>query len=383
LRFEFATSNRILFGQGTASEVPDIAISLGRNPFLVTTSQERSTSLLERLAEKGLSTTIYIINGEPDISSVNVATRKAKEANSDLVIAFGGGSTLDTGKAVAALLTNPGDVLDYIEVIGKGLVFKIPSVPCIAIPTTAGTGSEVTRNAVIFAPEPHLKASLRSPHLLPRISVVDPELTYSVPPNVTAFTGMDTLTQLIEPFVSNTSTPLTDIICRDGISRVSIALEKVYHNGLDTNARENMSLASLYSGMALANARLGAVHGLAAPLGGIISAPHGAICARLLPIVMDFNLKSLQKYKSTSAIIDRYLEISRLLTGNKSALISDGAIFAQRLCDAMKIQSLSEFGLKKSYFPEVIMYARNASSMKGNPVVLSDAELFDILERAI
>ena len=383
MQFYFATSNCILFGPGTITAVPNIAVSLGQRPFIVISSKERAPSLLDGLSATGLSSTYYQAKREPDLASVNLAMRYAKEADCDMVIAIGGGSTLDTGKAVAALLTNPGQLLDYLEIIGKGLPLKKPAAPFIAIPTTSGTGSEVTRNAVISVPEQHLKVSLRSPYLLPSYSVIDPMLTYSLPPAVTAFTSLDALTQVIEPFVCNATNPLTDTFCRDGISRAAYATKKAYHHGQDADAREQMSLISLYGGMALANARLGAVHGLASPLGGMIPAPHGAICARLLPIVMEKNLKALQARQPESPALGRYWEISRLLTGNQSADPSDGATWVQSLCDELNIRPLAEFGLQPDIFPEIISQSRNASSMKGNPVILTNSELQEILERAI
>jgi alcohol dehydrogenase class IV len=383
LRFEFATAQRILFGSGTFAEVTEIATALGRKPFIVTASRERITSLLNGLAVSGLSYIVFLVEKEPDLDSIIMATRSAKESTCDFVIGFGGGSTLDTGKAVAALLTNPGNLYDYLEVIGAGRAFENPSAPYIAIPTTAGTGSEVTRNAVIAIPDHRLKVSLRSPHMIPRFAVIDPELTYSLPPNITASTGLDALTQVIEPFVCNTPTPLTDILCQDGIARVARALLRSYSNGQDTTAREDMSLVSMYGGMALANARLGAVHGLASPIGGMVLAPHGAICARLLPIVMEANLNALRNRQPDSPALDRYLEVARLLTGNGLAVAEDGIAWIWNLCHAMNIRSLSEYGMKSGDFHALVSQARKASSMKGNPVSLTDSELTDILEKSI
>ena len=207
----------------------------------------------------------------------------ARREQCDLVIAFGGGSAIDAGKAIAALLANGGELTDYLEVIGKGQPLRHPSVPFIAVPTTAGTGSEVTRNAVLASAEHQVKVSMRSPLMLPRLAVVDPELTLELPPAVTASTGLDALTQLIEPYVSIRANPLTDGFCLEGLRRVSRSLRRAYHAGRDITAREDMSLASLLGGLALANAGLGVVHGFAAPVGGMFHAPHGAICAALLP----------------------------------------------------------------------------------------------------
>jgi len=295
---------------------------------------------------------------------------------------MGGGSTLDTGKAVAALFTNPGDIYDHLEIIGKGQPLEKPSATYIAIPTTAGTGSEVTRNAVIKVPEKRVKVSLRSPYMLPQIAVVDPELAYSLPPSVTASTGMDALTQLIEPFVCNSPTPLTDALCRDGIARAARSLRRACEDGKDAAAREGMSLASLFGGMALANARLGAVHGMANPIGGMCNAPHGAVCARLLPGVMEANLRALRLRQPDSPAIARYTEVARLLTGNPAASAEDGTTWVRELCQALNIRSLADYGLKPEDHPALVEQSQKANSMKGNPIALTDKELLQVLEAA-
>jgi alcohol dehydrogenase class IV len=383
MRFEFATSNRIFFGPGTCSEVPALAALQGGRILVVTDSQERCSTLLNGLLEHGLSVDVFLVDKEPDLELVLTATRKAQESGCQLVIGFGGGSTLDTGKACAALMTNPGNILDYLEVIGAGRTLEIPSAPYIAIPTTAGTGSEVTRNAVIAVPEKRLKVSLRSPFLLPKIAVVDPELTYSLPPSISASTGMDALTQLIEPFVCNSPTPLTDALCRDGIARAARSLRTVCENGINANARQDMALVSLFGGMALANARLGAVHGMANPIGGMSHAPHGAVCARLLPLVMETNLHALQTRQPDSPVIERYVEVARLLTGDKNASADAGTKWIKELCQALDIRPLKEYGLNPVDFPALVEQSRKASSMKGNPITLTDTELMTILANAV
>ena len=234
-----------------------------------------------------------------------------------MVIGLGGGSAIDTGKAIAALLTNPGDPLDYLEVIGRGQALQQTPLPYIAIPTTAGTGSEVTRNAVLASHEHHVKVSLRSPLMLPRVAIVDPELTYSLPPAITASTGLDALTQLIEPYTCNSPNPMIDAICREGMQRAARSLKRAYQNGSDAAAREDMSIAALFGGMALANAKLGAVHGFAGPLGGLFPAPHGMICARLLPFVVEANVRALQMREPDSPVLKRYDEVAQLLTGRR------------------------------------------------------------------
>ena len=331
----------------------------------------------------GLSLEFIMVKEEPNLDSIILATRNMQEFNCQVVIGFGGGSALDTGKAAAALIANPGDPLDYLEVVGSGCPLQNPSVAFIAIPTTAGTGSEVTRNAVITLPEKRIKVSLRSPYMLPRIAVVDPRLTYSLPPSVTASTGLDALTQLIEPFVCNSPSPLTDVICRDGIVRAARSLRKACENGQDAIAREDMALASLFGGMALANARLGAVHGMANPVGGFSYAPHGAVCARLLPLVMETNLHALRNRLPGSPAIARYTEVARLLTGDDTADAEDGAEWVRKLCSALDIQPLKEYGFNPDDLPAVVEQSQKANSMKGNPVNLTNNELLTILETAL
>ena len=381
--FEFSTANRILFGPGTRSEIPTLASSMGRHIFLIHDSQKRCEELRERVLACGLVVELLLVENEPNLSDIVMATRIAKESNCELVIGFGGGSVLDTGKATAAFINNPGNPQDYLEVVGSGRKLENPSTPFIAIPTTAGTGSEVTRNAVIAVPERHLKASLRSSHLLPKIAIIDPELTYSLPPSITASTGMDALTQLIEPFVCNSPTPLTDTFCRDGIGRAAKSLRKAYENMLDVNSRQDMALASLFGGLALANARLGAVHGMANPIGGMCHAPHGAVCARLLSLVMETNLRALRQREPNSPAIVRYTEIARLLTGDTSAGAEDGPNWVRDLCMAINIRPLAEYGLDPKDFPALVGQSQMSSSMKGNPIALMDSELLAILADAV
>ena len=382
MRFEFATSNRILFGQGIISEVPALAASIGQRVAIIANSRERCATLWKGLLALGLSVEFIPVEKEPDLDSILLATRKLHEFNCQLVIAFGGGSALDTGKAAAALMANPGDPLTYLEVVGSGQLLQNPSTAFIAIPTTAGTGSEVTRNAVITLPEKRIKVSLRSPYMLPRVAVVDPELTYSLPPSITASTGLDALTQLIEPFVSNSSNPLTDSICRDGIVRAARSLHKACENGQDASAREDMALASLFGGLALANARLGAVHGMANPIGGFSRAPHGAVCACLLPLVMETNLIALQTRLPDSPAIARYAELAGLLTGEGHASAESGAAWVRKLCKSLDIRPLNEYGLNPDDFPAILAQSQKANSMKGNPVDLTDSDLLSILVSA-
>jgi alcohol dehydrogenase class IV len=375
--FEFATAHRIVFGEGALRQVPAAATSMGRRALLVTgASPERAAPLRHALEAAHVSAVPFSVPGEPTLDLIRSAPRDC-----DLVIAFGGGSALDAGKAIAALLTNPGDPLDYLEVIGLGRPLANPAAPCIAIPTTAGTGSEVTRNAVLASVERRVKASLRSPSMLPRLAVVDPELTYELPRAITASTGLDALTQLIEPYVSQRANPMTDQFCVEGMRRAAAALPRVWENGGDRDARAHMAWASLLGGMALANAALGAVHGFAAPIGGMWTAPHGAVCAALLPYAMEVNIRALRSRAPER--LTRYDEVARLLTGNPHATADDGVAWIAALCRKLEIPPLRTYGVAGSDLAILVEKAAQASSMKGNPIVLTEEELREIISRAL
>ena len=323
----------------------------------------------------------YPVN-RPPISPARAHGWHAK-SGCDLVIGLGGGSAIDAAKAIAALAANGGDPLDYLEVVGRGQSLAQPSLPCIAIPTTAGTGAEVTRNAVLASPEHGIKASLRSPTMLPRLALVDPELTHSLPPAVTASTGLDVLTQLIEPFTSSKANPLTDALCREGMMRAARSLRTAYENGRDATAREDMALASLFGGLALANAGLGVVHGFAGPVGGTFHAPHGAVCAAFLPHVMAVNARALRARQPGGAALARYDEIARILTGQDGALAEDGIAWVKSLAAALNVPSLAAYGVTTADFPALVEKTAVASSTKANPIVLTPEELHEILALAL
>jgi alcohol dehydrogenase class IV len=384
MTFEFATATRILFGPGTAREVAPLTPEMGKRALVVTgRSAERAGPLMEDLKKHGVESVLANVPGEPTTDLALAGVERARETGCDFVIGVGGGSVLDAGKAIAALMTNEGDLFDYLEVIGRGAPLAQVPAPYIAVPTTAGTGSEVTRNAVLASPQHQVKVSLRSPSMLPRLAVVDPELTYSVPPAVTASTGLDALTQVLEPYVSNQANPMTDGICREGMGRAARSLRRAYEDGRDAEARQDMALVSLFGGLALANAKLGAVHGFAGPLGGLFPAPHGTICARLLPHVMEANVRALQARMPDSPALARYDQVAQLLTGRGTATANDGVDWIQDLCQALDVPPLSDFGLTEDDFPTVVDKARRASSMQGNPISLTDGELTEILGKVI
>jgi alcohol dehydrogenase class IV len=360
-----------------------LAAETGKHAFVVTgQSVERAKPLLNDIKKQGIKYTTFCISGEPTTTITKQGIEKAHRVESDLVIGIGGGSAIDCGKAIAAMLTNTGELEDYLEVVGHGKPLSQSPLPYIAIPTTAGTGAEVTRNAVLKVPEHQVKVSLRSPLLHPRLAVVDPVMTHSMPPSITASTGLDALTQLMEAYVSNKANPLTDGICREGLMRAGRSLRQAYEDGNDSTAREDMAMASLFSGLALANAKLGAVHGFAGPLGGMLSAPHGIICARLLPHVMETNAQALQKRSANSPALARYGEIAQLLNGSSEKTVNGLVEWVRDICQVLEVPPLSEFGLKERDFQTVVAKAQKSSSMKGNPVSLTDAELMDILKKS-
>lgn len=383
MSWEFATAARIVFGAGAAGQIGPAARAFGARALLVTGRKPRHAArLVADLHNAGVGCTPFATGGEPTLDTVRAGVEAARREGCDVVIACGGGSAIDAGKAIAAMLTNLGDVLDYLEVIGSAQPLRAAPAPFIAVPTTAGAGSEVTRNAVLASPEHGVKASLRSPLLLPRVAVVDPELTLSAPPEVTAATGLDALSQLIEPFVSHRANPFTDMLCREGLGRIARSLRRAYRNGSDLEARTDMSLASLLGGMALANAGLGAVHGFAAPVGGAFPAPHGAVCAALLAPVTRANLRALRRRDPQNAALARYEEAARILdpgAPNADALVE----WLEGIRVELRIPPLAAYGIRESDIPALCEKAARASSMKGNPVALEREELQAVLAEAL
>jgi alcohol dehydrogenase class IV len=384
MRFELTTAARIVFGPGTLAELGPIARELGHNVLLVTgRDPRRAERACNLLGEAGLATTTFTVAHEPTVDEIARGVAASRACGADVVVGCGGGSAIDAAKAISALVANPGDVFDYLEVVGRAQPLRHPSVPCVAIPTTAGTGAEVTRNAVLASPQHGVKVSLRSPHLLPRVALVDPELTLELPPVLTASTGLDALTQLIEPYVCSRANPLTDSWCVEGLRRASRSLRRACENGRDAAAREDMSFASLLGGLALANAGLGAAHGFAAPIGGRFSAPHGAVCARLLPPVMAANLHALRSRAPHGPALARYADIARIVTGRGNASADDAVTWVRELVDGLSIPPLRAYGISRDDIPDLVAAASIASSMKANPIALTPAELTTILENAL
>ena len=381
MQIDFATSGRIIFGNGKAKELPQLVQGLGQRAFIARSKSHPFAQQVNTLLRTvDVEVIEYVVQGEPTIQSVKTALEQARAAQCDLVIGIGGGSVIDTGKAVAAMLANPGDMMDYLEVVGLGKKIGNRSKPYIAIPTTAGTGSEVTRNAVIAVPEKRVKVSMRSATMLPDVALVDPELSISMSPALTASTGMDAFIQVIEPYVSNGANAMVDMFCRDAIPRAAGNLYKAYQDGQDRTAREQMAWVSLMGGLSLANARLGASHGFAGPIGGMFDAPHGTICAAVMPAVMSVNIKAVKERAGESEALKRYTEIAEWMTGKAAAEPEEGAEWMREICRDLKIPRLADLGISRSDFEQIVEKAGHSSSMKGNPVQLTHDELIEILD---
>ncbi len=382
--FEFATAARIVFGWGESRQLAAAAAQMGSRALVVTgSSPERCRPLTASLATLGVFSAPLSMASEPAVDAIRAGAEYARDERCDMVLAIGGGSVIDTGKALAALLRNPGAPLDYLEVIGRGQPLQHASAPLIAVPTTAGSGAEVTRNAVLASPAHRVKASLRSPLLLPRLALVDPELTLNLPRAVTASTGLDALTQLIEPYVCTRANCLTDLYCVDGIRRAAAALPRAWEHGQDREARTDMAFASLLGGLSLANAGLGAVHAFAAPIGGMWPAPHGAVCAALLPHAIEVNVEALRRRAPASLALRRYDEIARLLTREPHAIVDDAVLWITDLCGRLEIPPLRSYGITEADLDTLAMNASRATSMKSNPIELTAEELYEIAWRAL
>jgi alcohol dehydrogenase class IV len=382
--FEFSTASRIVFGPGTVAKSAKMIAELGKTCVLVTGSDpSRAQSLTDQFEREKIKYKIYSVTGEPTLAQIDQGVSAARDFENPVIVGFGGGSVVDSAKAIAGLFSNEGKIIDYLEVIGGGKPLQSPGLPCVAIPTTAGTGAEVTKNCVLSSPEHRRKVSLRSPYLLPKIAIIDPDLTLDLPPAVTAASGLDAMTQLIEPYVSIRANPFTDALCRDALPRSARSLERCFNQCDDRAAREDLALCSLFSGLALANAGLGAVHGLAGVLGGMYPAPHGAVCALLLPWVIRTNIEALEDREPNNPALARYTEVARLITGYRDANALDAVEWTAGLAKRMGIKPLNAYGMMEVDIPVIAEMALNASSTKANPIVLNLPELISILHQAL
>ena len=377
--FELALPRRVVVGPGRAAELADLVPTLGRRVLLCTGGDpDRHRDLLGGADPAA----VVRVTREPTVDDAEQAVARARAAGADAVVAIGGGSVLDLGKTLAVLLGNGTEPLDHLEIVGRGVPITRPAVPFVAVPTTAGTGAEATANAVLRSPAHGRKASLRSPHMLAAVALVDPLLTLGCPPAVTASSGLDALTQCLEPYVCTRANPATDALAADGLRRAARSLRRAYTDGDDRDARADMAVCSLFGGVALANAGLGAVHGLAGVVGGAVEAPHGAVCAALLAPVVAANVAALRAREPDSPALRRYAEVAALLTGRADATVEDGVEWLRATVAALDVPPLGAVGLDPARHAEVAEKAAAASSMRANPVALSADELVAVLAAA-
>lgn len=377
--FELALPPRISFGAGRAGDLPAVVAALGSRALVATgSSPGRVAHLVDALRPHVRALEVVAVPGEPGVDDARAAADTGRRIRADVVVAIGGGSVIDLAKAAAMLLGNGGDPMDYLEVVGRGQPILREPLPLVALPTTAGTGAEVTANAVLASRDHGIKASLRHPLMIPRHAIVDPVLTLDCPPAVTAASGMDALTQCLEPYVSHRANPVTDGWARTGLVHAGRGLVRAFHDGSDLAARGDMALASLMGGLALANAKLGAVHGFAGVIGGMTEAPHGAVCAALLAPVCRANLA-----RADERLGRRLTDVARWLTGDGAASAGDGIAWIERTCAELGVPPLSTHGLTDAHTAEVVAAAARASSMQGNPVPLDAAALAEVFRAAL
>lgn len=373
----FSTVGRIHVGAGVAADVGgvlDALVGAGARVLVVAGRSADVTALVD-----GRDAHVLRHRGEPDVDAVRAAVARARELRPDVVVGWGGGAVLDLAKCVAALLPGTSDVLDHLEVVGRGDPLPTGAPPVVAVPTTAGTGAEVTANAPVRVPERGVKASLRGPTLLPAVAVVDPVLTLGCPPAVTAAAGVDALTQCLEAFTTPQATPLTDPLAREGLVRAGRSLVRAVEHGDDLDARTDLGVAALLSGMALANARLGVVHGLAAALGGRLGAPHGQVCAAVLVATTAANVAALRRTDPDGPGLARYDQAAVALTGDRDARADDAVAWLTRTVATLRVPGLAALGLDPAAVPRVVDDALAASSTRGNPVRLTREEMTDVV----
>ena len=391
--FSISTLPRILFGDGVRSRLPELVQEFGRRVLLVTGASSFTASpswpaLLAGLQERGLSHAHVTVSGEPSPQLADALAQQFRSEGIDVVIGIGGGSVLDAAKAVAGLLRVGNSVMDYLEGVGPELPYQGPSVPFVAVPTTAGTGSEATRNAVLSVQgKDGFKKSFRHESLVARYAVVDPELLATCPRPLIAADGMDALTQLLESYVSLKANPFTDALALSGMGAVRDSLLQWHAGEGDVAAhRRHMAYASLLSGITLAQVGLGSVHGLASPLGAFFPIPHGVACGTLVGACTDANIRALRERLPQGPALLKYAELGRLLA-NDAALDDDRARarLSEMLAEwtqGLALPPLSDYGMRATDIPRVVANCRG-SSMKTNPLVLTDDEVVRILRERL
>ncbi|KPM01869.1 iron-containing alcohol dehydrogenase [Vibrio splendidus] len=378
--FQFMTSTKIIFGDGALPASLSLFNQYGYSVLLVTgNTLERTSLVTDYLDAQSMRYQHIAVSGEPNIKMVEEAATSARRFKPDMVVAMGGGSAIDMGKALAAVLPNQGNLYDYVEVVGRNVPLKTKPLPFIAIPTTASTGAEVTKNAVLKSGQDQVKISLRSPDMLADVAIVDPALTHGTNPHLSGRGAMDAFTHLMEAYVCGEPNPLTDMICEEGLRKLSCSVIQacIYD---EPQARSDLAFASMLGGMAITNAKLGAAHGLASALGGKISAPHSVITARLAPFVMLENI-AVAKEQQRNDILARYQRIAQIVTGNVEAKEEEAIAWLSEVLDTLKLPSLLEFGVCEAQFDEVSADALKSVAIKGNPLPLNQERLVHILKQ--
>lgn len=378
--FTFMTATEILFGRGHAAQAAGRIAALGRRVLLVHgATPDRAEWLFRALIETGADVHGFAVPQEPDMALIEAGLAHGRALRAEVVVALGGGAVIDAGKAIAALVPAPRPMIDHLEVVGQGLPLDAAPLPFVAMPTTAGTGAEVTRNAVISVPEERRKVSLRDPRMLPRLAIVDPALTDHCPRAVTLASGLDAITQVIEPYVSTRANALTDALCRDAIPRGLAALIRLM-KAEDKAARDEIAWVSLCGGIALANAGLGAVHGLAGPLGGLSNAAHGAICGALLPHMLVANREAVADAAGAARLDDVGRWIAEAFR-DPGGLVGGCKALARWSREA-GLPGLTQLGITAEARAEAAVAAASSSSMKANPAALSEEVLARVMAAA-
>ncbi|MEZ8823235.1 iron-containing alcohol dehydrogenase [Vibrio amylolyticus] len=378
--FQFMTSTRIIFGEGALQSSLSVLNQFGYSVLLVTgKDQSRSAPLLSYLKSQNMRYQHVSISGEPNITMIEETSVVGRKFKPDMVVSIGGGSVIDMGKALAAIIPNQGSVYDYVEVVGRNVPLKTKPLPFIAIPTTASTGSEVTRNAVLRSGQDKVKVSLRSPEMLADVAIVDPTLTYGTDPYTSGRGAMDVFTHLMEAYVCGDPNPLTDMVCEEGLRKLSGAVIAACRHD-DPSARADLSFAAMLGGMAITNAKLGAAHGLASALGGKLNAPHSVITGQLAPFVMKENIK-VAKEHGRQDVLQRYMRLAQIVTGRTNVHVEDGVLWVRMMLDKLELPKLSEFGVCSTSFEDVAEDALMSNAIKGNPLPLTKERLTYILNQ--
>jgi len=390
--FSIARLPRIIFSRGSITQLPELCLQYGNRVLLVTGGRSFESSiayakLKAAFDENAIQIERCSVPGEPSPELVDTIVSEFKDHEFDVVLGIGGGSALDAAKAIAGLLKINHSVMDYLEGVGPELAYKGPAVPFIAVPTTAGTGSEATKNAVLSVQgENGFKKSFRDDKLVAEYAVIDPELLSTCPKNIIAANGMDALTQLIESYVSTGSNNMTDALALSGIRAIRDSLLALYGHEVTNEAQDKMAYASLLSGICLAQTGLGSVHGLASPLGAFYPIPHGVVCGTLVSEAADMNIHIMLQRDPSNSALDKYAILGDVLTKqrcknkHKSWEALCGTL--QRWTDTMQLPKLGEFGLTEAGLDKVIANSRG-SSMKTNPVEMTDEEIRELLLRRL